>query len=131
MKWLTIIFVIILIIIVVAANMGLGPSFFAFVYLLPGGDKAGHFILMGFLSFLINSVMRASRIKVFNFDLLKGSLIVLAIVTIEELSQLFLKHRGFSIFDLFFDYTGIIIFGHFAAYMVNRQCLLKTLDNSE
>lgn len=121
MKWVTYIFIVLLILIVIAANMGLGPSFFSFVYLLPGGDKAGHFILMGLLSFLINSVMRASRVQVFSFDLLKGSLIVMAIVTIEELSQIFLQYRGFSIFDLFFDYTGIIVFGQFAAFIFDRQ----------
>jgi VanZ family protein len=121
MKWVTYIFIVLLILIVIAANMGLGPLFFSFVYLLPGGDKAGHFILMGLLSFLINSVMRASRVQVFSFDLLKGSLIVMAIVTIEELSQIFLKYRGFSLFDLFFDYTGIIIFGRFAAFILDRQ----------
>ena len=121
MKWVTYIFIVLLILIVIAANMDLGPSFFSFVYLLPGGDKAGHFILMGLLSFLINSVMCASRLQVFSFDLLKGSLIVMAIVTIEELSQIFLQYRGFSIFDLFFDYTGIIIFGRFAAFIFDRQ----------
>jgi len=131
MKWLTIIFVVILIIIVIAANLGLVPSFFSFVYLLPGGDKAGHFILMGLLSFLINSIMRASRVKVFSLDLLKGSLIVIAIVTIEEFSQLFLKFRAFSIIDLFFDYTGIIIFGYFAAYLVNRKRQLEKLNPSD
>ena len=131
MKWLTIIFVVILIIIVIAANLGLGPSFFSLVYLLPGGDKAGHFILMGLLSFLINSIMRASRVKVFSLDLLKGSLIVIAIVTIEEFSQLFLKFRAFSIIDLFFDYTGIIIFGYFAAYLVNRKRQLEKLNPSD
>lgn len=119
MKWLSIILGVILIFIVIVANLGLGPAVFPFIYLIPGLDKAGHFILMGVLSFLINSVMSASRVNIFSVDLLKGSLIVIVIATIEEFSQLFLKFRAFSILDLFFDYSGIIIFGYFAAYLVN------------
>lgn len=125
MKWLSIILGVILIFIVIVANLGLGPAVFPFIYLIPGLDKAGHFILMGVLSFLINSVMSASRANIFSVDFLKGSLIVIVIATIEEFSQLFLKFRAFSILDLFFDYSGIIIFGYFAAYLVNRKRQMK------
>jgi len=131
MKWITSLFILILILIVIAANLGFGPSFFAFVYIVPWGDKVGHFILMGLLSFFVNMVLQASRVHVFSFDLLKGSLIVLLIVTIEEFSQTLLKFRGFSIVDLIFDYTGIIIFGYLAAILVNRQRQRKTFDKPE
>lgn len=131
MKWITIVFVISLIIIVVVANLGLGPSFFSFVYKVPWGDKAGHFILMGLLSFFVNSVLKASRVQVFSFELLKGSLVVLVIVTIEEFSQIFLKFRGFSVVDLLCDYAGIIMFGYLAANLVNRQRQPEALDNPE
>ena len=131
MKWLSIILGVILIFIVIVANLGLGPSVFPFIYLIPGLDKAGHFILMGVLSFLINSVMSASRVNIFSVDFLKGSLVVIVIATIEEFSQLFLKFRAFSILDLFFGYSGIIIFGYFAAYLVNRKRRLEKLDPSD
>ena len=131
MKWLTFIFIVILILIVVAANLGLGHSIFSIIYLIPWGDKVGHFFLMGFLSYLINSVLLASKVRVFSVDLLKGNLCVMAIVTIEEFSQLFLKYRGFSLVDLLFDYIGIIIFGYFAAFRVNRNYQPEKLDNSD
>jgi VanZ family protein len=51
---------------------------------------------------------------------LKGSLIVAVIVTLEEFSQLFLHNRGFSLVDLAADYVGIILFGQLAAY-INAQ----------
>ena len=131
MKWLTALFVLILILIVIAADLGLGPAIFPLIYLLPWGDKAGHFILMGLLSLLINSVLSAAKVRVFSFNLLKGTIIILAIVTLEELSQLLLIYRRFSFVDLLFDYLGIILFGFLADYLVNRPDYPKILDNSD
>jgi VanZ family protein len=121
MKWVTYIFIVLLILIVIVANLGLSPQFFPFIYQIPWGDKLGHFILMGLLSFLLNMITNAPRIQVFSLDILKISLIVMIIVTIEEFSQLILKYRGFSPLDLIFDYTGIFIFGRFALILSDKQ----------
>ena len=121
MKWITAIFIIALLLIVLVADLGYGPSVFSFLNLIPGGDKTGHFILMGMLSFFINLCLNASRVRIFSVSFLKGSLIVIAIVTLEEFSQLFLKFRGFSLVDLLFDYIGILIFGYLAASLVKLR----------
>ena len=125
MKWMTSIFIVFLIFIVIVANLGLGPYFFPFIYNVPGADRLGHFFLMGTLSFLVNSSLITKRIRIFSIYFPLGSLIILAIVTIEELSQIFLVYRAFSIIDLLFDYIGIFLFGYFAVYLLNRPLLNK------
>lgn len=119
MKWITIVFIVLIILIIIVANLGLGPSFFPFIYQIPGGDKIGHFFLMGILSFLVNSVLKTRKIRIFSINFLLGILIVMAIVTIEEVSQIFLDYRAFSIIDLVFDYFGIVLFGYLADYLLN------------
>ncbi|MGB2963556.1 MAG: VanZ family protein [Anaerolineales bacterium] len=121
MKWITIVFIVLLILIVIVANLGLGPSFFPFIYQIPGGDKLGHFFLMGILSFLVNIILKTKKIRIFSINFLLGILIVMAIVTIEELSQIFLDYRVFSIIDLVTDYFGIVLFGYLADYSLNHQ----------
>ena len=56
-KWLfasTALFSLFITAIVIAANTNQLPSPLDRIYLLPGGDKAGHFILFGILSLLLN-----------------------------------------------------------------------------
>lgn len=95
--------------------------FFPFIYQIPGGDKLGHFFLMGILSFLVNIILKTKKIRIFSINFLLGILIVMAIVTIEELSQIFLDYRVFSIIDLVTDYFGIVLFGYLADYSLNHQ----------
>ena len=42
-KLITGLFILVLILIVLAANLGLGPEYFPFIYTIPGLDKVGHF----------------------------------------------------------------------------------------
>ena len=131
MKWITIVFIVLLILIVIVANLGLGPSFFPFIYQIPGGDKLGHFFLMGILSLLVNFVLKTKKIRIFSINFLLGILIVMAIVTIEEFSQIFLDYRTFSIIDLLFDYFGIVLFGYLADYLLNRHRNQKSTGRIE
>lgn len=128
MKWVAGSFVLILILIVIVANLGLGTLLFPFVYYIPWGDKLGHLILMGILSFLVNLAMGASKVRILSKYFLKGSLFVLVVVTLEEFTQLFLKFRGFSMIDLIFDYAGIIAFGKLAEVVVRRRRQSTSID---
>ncbi|MCP4346900.1 MAG: trypsin [Desulfobacterales bacterium] len=104
------------------ADSGLGEPFFALVRRIPAGDKFGHFFLMGMLSFLVNISLNASKIRVFFLDILKGSFIIWILVTLEEISQVFLQFRSFSFIDLLCDYCGIFCFGKIAAcYLKNKN----------
>ncbi|MBN1318394.1 MAG: VanZ family protein [Anaerolineales bacterium] len=120
-KHLTVFFIAFIILVILAANLGLGPLLFPFVSSVPGSDKILHLLMMGILSFLVNAVLSGSKVQIFKASLLKGSLIVLIVVTIEEVSQLFLQYRTFTITDLLFDYIGIVLFGRLADRIIRRN----------
>ena len=118
---LTIMFIILLLSIILIANIGLGPVVFTFLKYIPGGDKTGHFFLIGLLSFFVNLSTGAKTTRLKSLTVLKGSLIVSALVTLEEVTQLFLKHRGFDLMDLFFDAAGIFVFGRLAKWLTRHM----------
>lgn len=121
MKILLFVYVFILAVIVFLAN-GKGTRFLLdFVGNIPYGDKLGHFLLMGIFSFLLNLVLNAKTIRFLTTNFLLGSLIVLSVVTIEEISQIFVSGRTFDWSDLIFDYLGIFLFGKLAKYVIHRK----------
>ena len=91
-----------------------------FVGNIPYGDKIGHFVLMGILSFLVNLTLSARSFQIWKFRYLSGSLIVLVIVTLEEFSQIFIRGRAFDLTDLIADYSGIFLFGELARFVCRR-----------
>lgn len=113
-------FVFLLIGIIIAANLGLGSVLWAFLDNIPGGDKIGHFVLIGLLSLFVNLSMGIKTTTFKFLTVLKGSLIVTILVIVEELSQLFLKHRGFELLDLTFDAAGIFVFGRLAIWLFKK-----------
>jgi polysaccharide biosynthesis protein VpsQ len=88
---------------------------------IPGGDKLGHFLLMGLLSFLLNVSLDCRALRAFGRAALVGSLVACAAVTLEEFSQLFVRHRTFDPVDLIFDYGGIWVFGRLALRLKLRR----------
>jgi VanZ family protein len=118
-KWLSGLFFLVLILMVIIANLGLGQIYFPFVYNVPGLDKIGHFLLMGMLSFLVNLLLEGRRVSLIKMNILAGNLWVAIIVTLEELSQIFLVYRAFSLVDLAFDLGGIFLGGRLAARLRN------------
>lgn len=97
------------------ADAGRGQWLFNLVRLIPGGDKAGHFVLFGLLSLLLNVVLRAAVVRWGKLPVLKGSLIVGLFAVAEEVSQLFFAARTFDLLDLTAGLVGIWIFGRLAA----------------
>jgi VanZ family protein len=91
------------------------------VMYVPFGDKIGHFLLAGIFSFLLNMVLGARKVSLGRIRYLTGSLIVLMIVTIEEISQIFVGGRTFDWSDLFFDYLGVYLFGEIARVICRRN----------
>lgn len=117
--WITIGFIILLIGIVIGANTGFAG--FRGFYDVPGGDKLGHFLLIGTLAFLVNASLRARRIRLGPLHPLLGSLLVALVVTAEEFSQIFLVHRSFDLLDLTADFAGILILGRLGAYLSRKE----------
>ena len=85
-----------------------------------GRDKLGHFLLMGAASLILNFLLRAKRVRFIGLDWLLGSMILAVLVTVEELRQVPLPDRSFEIFDLFYNFAGIFIFGRVGAWLSNK-----------
>lgn len=120
-KILTIVYVCVLAVLVFLADKRTTQYLFKPLRNLPFGDKIGHFLLMGIFSFLLNLALNARTVSAWKFNYLLGSLIVLAVVTIEEFSQIFVRGRTFDLGDLAADFLGILLFGELARLIINRQ----------
>lgn len=115
MKWLTFFFVLFIVLVIILADTGILAHYVGFVYAMPYGDKAGHFILYGILAFLINlAVFQARPGQSLNRLAVKTGLILVLLIGLEELSQQFFSNRTFSLMDLSFSYLGVIGFSWMA-----------------
>jgi VanZ family protein len=123
--WLVGVYVIFLAAVIFLADRKESQYLFRFIRRTPYGDKAGHFLLMGLFSLIVNLALRCKTVRCWNFNLLTGSLVVALLVTLEEFSQLFVKYRTFDLGDLLFDYAGIFIFGQLACFIARRKDLGK------
>lgn len=121
MKRIAILFSIFILMVILAADLGVGSPFFALVRRVPGADKTGHFILIGLLAFFVIWAVMDVSSRSSRSACIKSMLVLAAIITLEELTQLFLRFRGFSYADLAFDYLGILLFGCLAAFLQRRQ----------
>jgi VanZ family protein len=121
MKWLTGLYFLLLGVIVFMADQKKYQPLFQHVRALPYGDKLGHLILMGLFSFLLNMALGCRTLRVWKIELLKGSLAVALVVTLEEFSQIFIRYRTFDAGDLVFDYLGIFSFGLLARLLTRRR----------
>ncbi|QBY04109.1 trypsin [Thalassotalea sp. HSM 43] len=91
------------------ANTGQDNMFFEFKRGIPFGDKVGHFMLFGGMAMLTNFALRFRHVS--KSSLLQfGSLLVLALSTMEEFSQIFISTRTFSFYDLAANFLGISLF---------------------
>ena len=121
MKVLLVVYIFILAVIIFLADRRGTRYMLRFVGDIPYGDKLGHFLLMGGFSFLLNLVLNARTFRVWKFRYLLGSLIVLIVVTAEEISQMFIAGRSFDWSDLAFDFLGIFLFGELAGFICRRS----------
>ena len=92
------------------ANTGQPNIFIDFVKHTPYGDKVGHFFLMGILALLANLALGYRRLSLGRVSLWLGSLLVLAFVVTEELTQIYIPRRTFDLGDLAADFIGIALF---------------------
>ena len=115
MKWLTFLFALFIILVIVLADRGVLSHYLGFIYNFPYGDKAGHFILYGILTFLINLTLFRSRpAQDRKLLALKTGLILALLIGLEEFSQQWFSARTFDLVDLSFSYLGVIAFSWLA-----------------
>ena len=113
-KWLllgTLLFFLLIVAIIVMADVEQFPDFIKRLYQFPNGDKAGHFILLGILSFLLNE----SALTLFPKPnparlVLTISLLLAIVIGLEEWSQALFPARTMSLTDLLASYTGVALF---------------------
>jgi len=110
MKKLTISFSVFIIVIVALADMG-RLGILSVINRIPFGDKAGHFILYGILTLLIDLAYIRSRPDLSSKLLVLRIAFVLALlIGIEEFSQQLFPRRTFDLVDLAFSYLGVAFF---------------------
>jgi VanZ family protein len=78
---------------------------------IPYGDKAGHFILYGILTLLIDLALFQSLPNLNrNRIVFRVALVLAVLIGLEEVSQLYFPTRSFDLVDLAFSYLGVIFF---------------------
>lgn len=118
MKWLATLFVLFIVLVILMANTGVLAQYVGFVYRVPWGDKAGHFILYGILTLLIDlSLFRARPHQSRRLLAVKSSLILALLIGLEEFSQQLFAYRTFDLVDLLFSYLGVACFSVLAVVL--------------
>ena len=114
-NWLSILLIFSAITVAILADSGHLPRAIRNIYDFRYGDKIGHFLLMGLLSYVLTRNYLASHV---DFNLPRVILTVILplafFVTLEEFSQQFFPRRTFSLKDLASSYAGIISFAWLA-----------------
>ena len=122
MKWLAILFTFLILLIIVLADMGALPHFLQVWKDLPYGDKAGHFILYGILTLLVDLALFGARPNQSRKWLTVTSGLILALlIGLEEFSQRYFANRTFSLKDLAASYLGVIFFSWLALRIAQRK----------
>lgn len=127
-RWLAAFYALLIVLAVILADDGHYNFIFAWIRGIPGGDKVGHFCLMGGLAFVVNFALGLRTFKVAKKSFLLGSAIVGTLVTLEEISQAWFPSRTFDFVDLTFDFLGILFFGWVARKLSQpqRSCATKS-----
>lgn len=105
------------IVLVYLADIGQVGHYFGAFYQYPGGDKIGHFLMMGLLSLCSNLALGGRQVRLMGRLWLLGSLLVWGVVFLEECSQYWFALRTCSLLDLLADTLGIWLGGRLALKM--------------
>lgn len=115
MKWLAILFALLILLIIVLADMGALPRYLRLLKDMPYGDKAGHFILYGILTLLVDlALFRSLPNRSRKLLTVTSGLILAVLIGLEEYSQQYFANRTFSLTDLAASYLGVIFFSWLA-----------------
>jgi VanZ family protein len=105
------VFALFIIAVIISANTDSLPFQIRRLYGFPGGDKVGHFILFGLLSFLLNKSVPVLFPKRNPVRLvLTVSLLLAILIGLEEWSQSLFPARTMSLDDLIASYAGVFVF---------------------
>jgi polysaccharide biosynthesis protein VpsQ len=103
---------------IACADEGKMRAFLAWVNSIPLGDKCGHVFLIGTLAFLLNRALAGRTVGIARRCVPLAPLLVAAVMTCEETSQIWIPSRTFDLLDLAANYTGCIAAGLLAHWLV-------------
>lgn len=109
-------FIVFFIWIVLIADLGEGKPWWSFIEKIPYGDKVGHLGLVGMLSFLCNLAFPARK---HGAVVTRTTLVLLIVLSLEELSQGFIKGRTLDFYDWLADLAGLAI-GQIGAAWIHK-----------
>jgi len=114
MKWLTLLFALFILLVIVLADVG-KLGILQTVNQIPFGDKAGHFILYGILTFLINlTLFQSAPLQNRKRVVVISGLTLALLIGLEEFSQRNFASRTFDLIDLTASYLGVLFFSWLA-----------------
>lgn len=116
--------------IIFEANRGQLPESVQWYRSVPGSDTTSHFLLIGTLALLVNLAWRAATMQVLGVSVLRGTFWVALFVVLEELSQMALPTRTFSLLDLSADLLGIALASFIVLRMKARSARLRSSESS-
>ncbi|GGQ18579.1 VanZ family protein [Shewanella litoralis] len=96
--------------IIYLANTGGHSIFFDLIRHIPYGDKVGHMLLFGLLTYVANLALQSRHFLLGRIPLYYGAVLVSIFVLSEEISQGFIPSRTLDIVDLIADAVGITFF---------------------
>jgi polysaccharide biosynthesis protein VpsQ len=108
-RFLQFFYCVFVLLVVLLADLGLMSWFREYASQYPGIDKVLHFILVGFLSWILIFAFNAKRLNLLGSSLFVGTIVTFSLVTLEECSQLLIATRRFELLDLLADYFGILV----------------------
>lgn len=115
LQLVTFLFALFILAIILLADTGRLPGVLHFIHDIPYGDKIGHFLLIGILSFLANSTaLRYAPRKPPRLVVALTCLALALFFGLEEASQVLIPARRASFLDLLADLAGIAFFGWLA-----------------
>lgn len=121
MKRWAIFFGLFLVVIIALADTG-HLGYLGLVYRFPGGDRLGHFVLFGLLSFVIDWSLfeehpSSSRMRL----AIPAGVLLILLVGLEEFSQRFFPARHSDWVDFAFSCLGVIAFALLAVKLHERR----------
>ena len=128
--FLLVVYVLFMVGIAASANLGIALWVFDVAERIPHGDKLGHLVLAGLLSYLLNRAVHCRLVSVARVRFRMGSLVAYALVLTEEISQFWVASRNMDPFDLLLDFIGICLFGMLAA-KTHRRAEERTRGTAE
>jgi polysaccharide biosynthesis protein VpsQ len=115
MKHITFFLSLFIIVIFILADINALPHFLKQLYDFPGGDKVGHFILFGLLNFTLTlTTLQSLRHSTPRLVAVSTGFLLALVILAEELTQLYIPARTFSLWDLLAGYLGVWLGGWMA-----------------